>query len=237
MDAAKMKQQVGYKAADTLVQSGMKIGMGTGSTAVWAIRRIGELLKEGKLEDILGVPTSFQSRMECEEQSIPIRSLNDPEIDGSLDLVIDGADEVDPAGNLIKGGGGALLIEKNVAYNSKAAAIVVDESKIVENLALVFPVPIEVVPEARITVTRALEQFNAEVFVRMAVKKMGPVVTDNGNIILDIRFKTPVDPVKLETEFNMIPGVMENGFFTRCSPRIFIGYSDGRIEVREPGAP
>jgi ribose 5-phosphate isomerase A len=233
MDAAQMKKLVGYQAADTLVRSGMKIGMGTGSTAVWAIRRIGDLQKEGKLEGILGVPTSFQSRMECELQNIPIHSLNDPDIGGCLDLVIDGADEVDPEGSLIKGGGGALLIEKIVAYNSKTVAIVVDESKIVENLGLVFPVPIEVVPEARTTVTRALKKYGAEILVRMAVKKMGPVITDNGNIILDIRFKDPVDPAKLETEFNMIPGVMENGFFSRCSPQVFIGHSDGRIDVRE----
>lgn len=232
MEAIEIKKMVGYEAAESLVKSDMKIGMGTGSTAVWAIRKIGEMQRKGEIQGILAVVTSFQSMMECEAQKIPIRSLNDPEINGALDLVIDGADEIDSAGNLTKGGGGALLIEKIVAYNSEQVVMVVDESKLVDHLGLQFPIPVEVVPEARLTVTRSLERLGAVVQVRMAEKKMGPVVTDNGNILLDIRFEAAIDPEALEIEMNRIPGVMENGLFTRCNPLVYVGRSNGTVDVQ-----
>jgi ribose 5-phosphate isomerase A len=229
MTADEMKRRVGQAAAEESVGSGMKIGMGTGSTAVWAIRRIGELMRENNLSGILAVPTSFQATLECQEQGIPVRSLNDPEIDGSLDLTIDGADEVDHGLRLTKGGGAALFIEKLVAYNSARLIIVVDESKLVENLGISFAVPIEVHPEARIAVTHALERLGLAVELRMAVRKMGPVVTDNGNILLDAKSSGPIDPVRFESELNAIPGVVENGLFTRCEPKLYVGRSDGSV--------
>jgi ribose 5-phosphate isomerase A len=231
MDIKEIKEMVGRRAVEVLVKSGMKLGLGTGSTAIPAVRYIGELLKNGTLKNILAVPTSFQTVIECEKQGIPLYTLNSREIGGRLDLTIDGADEVDAKSYCTKGGGAALLTEKITAYASAAYALVVDESKLVEHLALKFPLPVEVVPEARIPVTRALEALGAEAALRDAVRKDGPVITDHGNIILDIRFKAPVDPVVLEMEINHIPGVMENGFFTRIHPTVFIGYSNGTVDI------
>ena len=140
-----MKEAAGRAAVDALVTSGMKLGLGTGSTAIHAIRRVGELLTRGVLKGIRAFPTSFQSEIECEKLGIPIYPLNSRELSGGLDLTIDGADEVDPRNYLIKGGGGALLIEKIAAYNSARYAITVDESKITASLGSGFPVPVEVV--------------------------------------------------------------------------------------------
>jgi ribose 5-phosphate isomerase A len=238
MDQTAIKEMVGKTAVETLVRSGMKLGLGTGSTAIPAVRRIGALLAQGVLRDILAVPTSFQTTIECEKWGIPLFTLNSREIGGALDLTIDGADEADPGNRLIKGGGGALLLEKIVAYASASYAVVIDESKLVDNLALKFPVPVEVVPDARVPVTKALEALGAEVTLREAVRKAGPVVTDRGNLLLDLRFKSPVDPVFLEAGFNRIPGVVENGFFTGPGTRpfglrLFIGRSCGQVDIRE----
>ena len=240
---------VGRAAVEALVKSGMKLGLGTGSTAIPAVQHIGALLAEGKLKGILAVPTSFQTSIECEKWGIPLFTLNSKEIGGRLDLTIDGADEVDPKNRLIKGGGGALLLEKIVAYASASLAIVVDESKLTGSLGIKFPVPVEVVPDARLPVTLALRKLGAQVMLREAVRKAGPVITDRGNLLLDILFKSPPDPCELEMELNPIPGVVENGFFTgphdSLAPegksgfesewwvlKVFIGKSDGTLEVR-----
>jgi len=237
MDQAGIKEMTGREAVEAMVKSGMKLGLGTGSTAIPAVRHIGALLAGGKLRGILAVPTSFQTSIECEKWGIPLFSLNSKEIGGKLDLTIDGADEVDPRNRLTKGGGGALLLEKIVAYVSASYVIVVDESKLAENLGVKFPIPVEVVPEARIPVTLALEKLGAEVMLREALRKAGPVITDHGNLLLDIRFRSPQDPSRLEAELNRIPGVVENGLFTGPAdrefvPQIFIGHSDGTLEVR-----
>jgi len=231
--ALKMKQAAGRAAVDALVKSGMKLGLGTGSTAIHAIRRVGELLSQGALVDIRAFTTSFQSEIECEKLKIPFFPLNSRELAGRLDLTIDGADEVDPRSYLIKGGGGAMLIEKLAAYASSAFAITVDESKIVSSLGTGFPVPVEVIPEARASAGMALEAMGATVVLREALRKAGPVITEHGNLILDIRFAKPVDPEAMEREINYIPGVVENGFFTRIRPAVFIARMDGNIEVRE----
>jgi ribose 5-phosphate isomerase A len=238
MEQKEIKAMTGRKAVDALVKSGMKLGLGTGSTAVHAVARIGALMAGGELENILAVPTSFQTVMECEKWGIPLFTLNSKEIGGRLDLTIDGADEVDPQRRLVKGGGGALLLEKIVAYASASYGIVVDESKTVANLGLQFPVPLEVIPEARRPVTLALEKMGAEVTLREALRKAGPVITEHGNLLLDIRFKSPVDPGALERELNLIPGVVENGFFTGPAGRelkttVFIGCRDGSLQIME----
>ncbi|MCL1817281.1 MAG: ribose-5-phosphate isomerase RpiA [Spirochaetaceae bacterium] len=224
------KKQVGYAAADEFVKSGMKIGLGTGSTAVWALRRVGELLAAGKLTGIRAVATSLQTEMECQAAGIPLRSLCDPEISGSLDLAIDGADEVDENLCLTKGGGGALLIEKIVAYSAKKFIVVVDSSKLVKNLGLSFPVPVEVLREARLTAAEAFTGLGARAELRMAVKKMGAVITDNGNILLDLRFEKPFDPREMENRLSGIPGVLGNGIFSRNVTEVLVTHSDGRIE-------
>ncbi|MDR1410686.1 MAG: ribose-5-phosphate isomerase RpiA [Spirochaetaceae bacterium] len=235
MEQQDMKVLVGNRAADLLVKDGMKLGLGTGSTVVYTVRRVGTLLQEGKLRDIKAVSTSFQTTIECEKMGIPLYTLNSREIGGQLDLSIDGADEVDGRNYCTKGGGAALLLEKIVAYASLSYALVIDESKVVENLGLGFPIAVEVVPEARLVVNRALEGLGAEAALREAVRKAGPVITDKGNLILDTRFKSPVDPAAMETEINRIAGVVENGLFTRIKPLVLIVRRDGTIEERRKG--
>ena len=231
MDATELKKLVGRTAAERYVGSGMILGMGTGSTALWAIRRIGELLDAGELTEIIGVPTSSQSELECERAGIPIRTMNDRAVAGHLDLTIDGADEVDPEKALTKGGGGALLIEKVCAYNSDRVVIVVDESKVVDRLGDTFSIPLEVVPTARIPVWNALEREGFEVVLREAKRKMGAVITDNGNILLDVRIPNPKAPQELEELFGRIPGIVESGVFSRLQPIVMVGHSDGGVET------
>jgi ribose 5-phosphate isomerase A len=228
-----MKEAAGKAVVDSMVKSGMKLGLGTGSTAIHSVRRVGELMAQGALCDVSAFATSFQTEIECEKLGIPFYSLNSRELSDGLDLTIDGADEVDPQNRLIKGGGGAMLIEKLAAYNSSVFAVIVDETKITESIGCVFPVPVEVVPAARVQVTKTLEKIGANVILREALRKAGPVITEHGNLILDIRFTSPVDPSALEAEINQIPGVVENGFFTRKTPVVFIARSNGSIETRQ----
>ena len=227
-----MKEAAGKAAVDALVKSGMKLGLGTGSTAVHAVRRVGELLKQGLLKDICAFATSFQTEIECEKLGIPHYSLNSHHLSGGLDLTIDGADEVDPQNFLVKGGGGAMLMEKLAAYSSKVFAVIVDESKLAECLGTGSPVPVEVIPEARVQAARALEKLSASVMLREALRKAGPVITEHGNIILDIRFGFPVDPAVMEVELCKITGVVENGFFAAKPPVVYIARLDGTIEIR-----
>jgi ribose 5-phosphate isomerase A len=228
-----LKEAAGKAAVDGMVKSGMKLGLGTGSTAIHAVRRVGELLAQKKLRDISAFATSFQTEIECERLGIPVYSLNSRELSAGLDLTIDGADEVDRNNFLIKGGGGAMLIEKLAAYSSSSFVIAVDQTKLTDSLGTGFPVPVEVIPEARVQVTRALEKTGASVLLREAVRKAGPVITEHGNIILDIRFSSPVDPSLMEVELKKIPGVVENGFFTGNPPIIYIAHNDGTVETRE----
>jgi ribose 5-phosphate isomerase A len=230
-----VKERVAQEAVDALVKSGMKVGLGTGSTAIHAVRRIAELMSEGKLKNIFAVPTSFQTLIECEKFCIPLFTFNSKEIAGRLDLTIDGADEVDNENRLIKGGGGALLLEKIAAYASASYAVVVDESKLAENLGSRFLVPVEVISEARVPVILALEKLGAKVSLREALRKAGPVITEHGNLLLDLGFEKAPDSASLEFEINRIPGVVENGFFTFPSgprPVVFIGRADGKVDTR-----
>ncbi|MDR0377464.1 MAG: ribose-5-phosphate isomerase RpiA [Spirochaetaceae bacterium] len=233
LDRQAMKLLAGRSAVDALVRSGMKLGLGTGSTAIPAVRRIGALMAEGRLQDVKAVPTSFQTVLECEALGIPLFSLNSPAIGGKLDLTIDGADEVDSRNFCTKGGGGALLLEKIIAYASASYAIVADESKIVDNLGITFAIPVEVVPEARVPVMQALKSLGGEPVLREALRKAGPVITEHGNFIVDVRLNQAMDPAALETEFNRIPGIVENGLFTRLRPSVFIARSDGGVERRD----
>ena len=247
MEKNEIKELAAKAAVDSLVRSNMKLGLGTGTTAIHAVRYVGALLAQGKLENVLAVSTSFQTTIECEKLGIPLFTLNSREINGELDLTIDGADEVDQENRCVKGGGGALLLEKVIAYASIKRAIIVDKSKIVDDLGLKFPVPVEVIIEARLSVTKRLEKMGAEVILREALRKAGPVITDHGNLLLDIRFKEKINPGVLENELNRIPGVVENGFFTGSGfsqtsenllsrtfrPVIFIGCADNRVEQRD----
>jgi ribose 5-phosphate isomerase A len=238
MMTREMKERAALRAVDDLVSNGMRLGLGTGSTAVFVVRRLGMRLAAGDVKDLRVFATSFQTEMECERLNIPHYGFNSPELGGGLDLTIDGADEIDTENRCIKGGGGALLIEKLAAYNSGRFAVVADESKLAPCLALRFPLPVEVIPEARCAVSRALEDLGALVTLREALRKAGPVITEHGNLLLDIRFREPVAPEELEWRINLIPGVVENGFFTGprggwVRPRVYIGRGDGTVEIRD----
>lgn len=224
-------------AVDTLIKegkifSGMKIGLGTGSTAMPAVKRLAERIADGTLKDVKAVVTSFQTQLACEEFGIPVYTLNDKCIGGHLDLSIDGADEIDQKNNLIKGGGAAHLREKLVEYNSSFLAIVADSSKDVQSLGTKFPLPVEVISDARVPIIKELEKLGASCVLREGVKKAGPVITDNGNMILDCTWKAPVDPAEMEEKINKITGVVECGFFTKIHPVAFIAREDGTVTVR-----
>lgn len=224
-------------AVDTLIKegkifSGMKIGLGTGSTAMPAVKRLAERIADGTLKDVKAVVTSFQTQLACEGFGIPVYTLNDKCIGGHLDLSIDGADEIDQKNNLIKGGGAAHLREKLVEYNSSFLAIVADSSKDVQSLGTKFPLPVEVISDARVPVIKELEKLGASCVLREGVKKAGPVITDNGNMILDCTWKAPVDPAEMEEKINNITGVVECGFFTKIHPVAFIAREDGTVTVR-----
>ena len=224
-------------AIDTLIKegkifSGIKIGLGTGSTAMPAVKRLSERIKDGTLSDVKAVATSFQTTVACQELGIPVYSMNDMTIGGSLDLAIDGADEVGPGNSLIKGGGAALLREKIIAYNSKEFVIVADESKVVESHGTKFALPVEIIAEARVSIIRELEKLGAECILRQGVRKAGPVVTDNGNMILDCTWENPVNAAEMEDKIDSITGVVECGFFTKNVPSVFVAHSDGSVERR-----
>lgn len=222
-------------AVDTLIQegkifSGMKIGLGTGSTAMPAVNRLAQRIADGTLKDILAVATSFQTSLACETLGIRTCTLNDKSIGGQLDLTIDGADEIGPGNTLVKGGGAALLREKITAYASKGYAIVADASKKVLSHGTKFPLPVEIIPEARLTVIQAMEKLGATCTLREGIRKAGPVITDNGNMILDCLWESPVNAAEMEDNINAITGVVECGFFTKLHPVAFIAKEDGTVE-------
>ncbi len=241
MSSDDLKRACGYAVVDEVVQSGMKLGLGTGSTANFAIERLAERISSRELRDISAVATSFGTLTLCQELGIPVYSMNDSRIRGQLDLAIDGADEVDSKNRLIKGGGGAHLLEKLVEYNAREFYVIVDEGKLVDRLNLKFPIPVEVIPEARVAVQRSLVNMGFSVKLRMAKAKVGPVVSDNGNQILDILSPDGLvdgglfDPANLERSLNCIPGSVENGLFTRRVNAVYIGTEDG-VQIRRASA-
>ncbi|MBD2059336.1 ribose-5-phosphate isomerase RpiA [Oculatella sp. FACHB-28] len=225
-----MKQQVGKAAADR-VQSGSIVGLGTGSTTAFAIQHLGDRLKSGDLKDIKGIPTSFQASVLAKQYGIPLTTLD--EID-QIDIAIDGADEVDPQKNLIKGGGAAHTREKVVDSLAKLFIVVVDSSKLVDRLGSTFALPVEVLPMAITPVTKAIEALGGKPELRMGVKKDGPVITDQGNMVLDVTFEAIDNPAELEKTLNNIPGVLENGLFVGVTDVVLIGeVKDGEASVRE----
>ncbi|AMQ19111.1 ribose-5-phosphate isomerase RpiA [Thermococcus peptonophilus] len=223
MNVEEMKKAVA-KEALKFIEDEMVVGLGTGSTTAYFIKYLGKLIMEGELEDVYGVPTSHQARLLALEVGIPVVSLD--EVD-AIDIAVDGADEVDPHMNLIKGRGAALTMEKIIEYRAGMFIVLVDESKLVEYLGQKMPVPIEVIPAAWRAIAEELEVFNATAELRMAVKKDGPVVTDNGNFILDAKFARIEDPLDLEIELNTIPGVVENGIFADIADIILVGTPEG----------
>jgi ribose 5-phosphate isomerase A len=225
-----MKQEVG-KAAAALVQSGTIVGLGTGSTTAYAIEYLGNRLKSGELKDIKGIPTSFQAEVLAKQYGIPLTTLDAVD---HIDIAIDGADEVDPQKNLIKGGGAAHTREKIVDSLAAQFVVVVDGNKLVDKLGSSFLLPVEVIPMAIAPVTRAIEKLGGKPELRMGVKKAGPVITDQGNMVIDVKFDSIDNPAELEKTLNNIPGVLENGLFVGVADKVLIGeVKDGQPIVRE----
>jgi len=214
-----LKKRVGYEAAK-LVNDGDVVGLGTGSTTHYFIERLGIRIKNEDIT-ILGVPTSYQSFFLGRDSGIQITTLEEHDVD----IAVDGADEVDPKLNLIKGGGAAHTLEKIVDESAKRFVVIVDGSKIVSELGS-FPVPVEVIPQATRTVKKHLVDMGGLPQLRMAERKDGPVVTDNGNFIYDVKF-TINNPKKLEIELNTIPGVVENGIFSQIVDEVIVGRDNG----------
>jgi len=206
------------------VDSGSVVGLGSGSTAAHAIRILGDSLRSGKLEEVLGVPTSLQAAAEAVKAGIPLTTLDehpDP------DLAIDGADQIDGALNLIKGGGGALLREKVVASASRLYIIVADETKLAARLGEGCRLPVEVLPFALHPILHRIIAMGAEAAVRSGGGKLGPVVTDNGNLIIDADFGAIPEPRRLDAELKAIPGVIETGLFLGNADIVYLGTEEG----------
>jgi ribose 5-phosphate isomerase A len=218
-----LKKQAAERAVES-VRSGMVVGLGTGSTAVYAVRRIGALLAAGQLARIVGIPTAEVTAREAERCGVPLGSLDDYPV---VDITIDGADEIDPALNLIKGLGGALLREKIVAAASRRLVIVADESKRVARLATRAPVPVEVVPFARRPVGDYLASLGARVVERQRDGR--PFVTDEGNVILDCHFAGLSDPQEMARLIRAQPGVVEHGLFLGMAAEAIVAGAGGIV--------
>ena len=220
-DVTLLKKKAAEAAAE-YVKDGMVVGLGTGSTVEWAIRKLGQKVQEGL--NIIGIPTSERSEKLAKELEIPLTTLLEHPV---IDLTIDGADEVDPNLCLIKGGGAALLREKILAEAAKQFIIIVDSSKMVQKLGLKMPVPVEVIPPALSHAIMRIRQLGGSPIIRQSQRKAGPIITDNGNFILDVSFESIENPSKLETHLNTIPGVLENGLFTHQTDLVYIGEAKG----------
>jgi ribose 5-phosphate isomerase A len=221
-DTSKLKEQAARRAVE-FVQSGMIVGLGHGSTALFAVKRIAELIRSGALQNIRGVPCSRKVFEDARKLGIPITTLNRNSV---IDLTIDGADEVDEHLNLIKGGGGALLREKIVAQASLCEIIIVDESKVSPALGTKCAVPIEVAPFGWKAHIFPLEKLGAEVMPRR--KSDGKLFkTDQGNIILDANFGPISDPAKLAADLKARAGVLEHGLFIGMATDIIVAGKGG----------
>ena len=215
-----MKQAVALAAVDQ-IENGMILGLGSGSTAALMIEALAMKIKSGEIKDVVGVTTSFQGEVLASELGIPLKSLSSV---SGIDLAIDGADEVDPKFQLIKGGGACHVQEKLVAALAKKFIVVVDSTKLVKKLNLDFKLPVEVLPSAWKQVQKKLHDLGGKGNLRMAQKKAGPIVTDQGNLILDLSFRHGIDqPDLLESQINNIPGVLENGLFVNLTDEVLVG--------------
>jgi ribose 5-phosphate isomerase A len=241
--AEEAKRLVGYQSIDGYVKSGMVVGLGTGSTAKYAVERLGQKLKSGELKGIVAIPTSEATRVQALSCGIPITTLNEI---SELDVAIDGADQVDKNFNLVKGGGGALLREKMVEVSSKKFIVIVDDSKLVDSLGPGFPLPVEVTPFCHEHTIRKIELLPSLRGCR-GVLRMGNVsnnkidgtniaITDNGNYIVDLHFTEPIqDPIAVNQELNSLVGVIEHGLFIQMADQVLVANaSSGNIILLTP---
>ncbi len=227
MDIRELKREAGERAVE-FVESGMVVGLGHGSTAIFALRLIARLLQQGELRDVLGIPTSSQVEADARDLGIPLTSLNAHPV---VDVTIDGADEVDEAMNLIKGGGGALLREKIVAQASRREIIVVDQTKLSPTLGIQWPLPVEVTPYGRRPQEIFLESLGAEVTLRHT-EDGSPFSTDQGNLILDCDFGAIPDPEELAERLERRAGIVAHGLFLGLVSDLIIGTEAG-VQHRE----
>ena len=218
----KLKKQAANRAVEC-IESGTVVGLGHGSTAFFAVRRIAELLNAGKLSEILGVPCSRKIEEEAPRLGIPLTSLDEHPI---IDVTIDGADEVDPNLDCIKGGGGALLREKIVAQASLREIIVVDESKLSPALGTRWPVPVEIIPFGWQSQISFLESLGARVTVRQASGERR-FITDQGNLILDCNFGPLSQPAQIARELNQRTGIVEHGLFLGLTTDVIVAGEKG----------
>ena len=215
------KKQVALEAVKH-VEDGFVVGLGSGSTAAYVIQELGRLMRQDGLR-VLGVPSSSQALLLAVHSGVPLTTLDEYPV---LDLAIDGADEVDGRLDMIKGGGGALTREKIVASAAKQVVIVADESKMVETLGS-FKVPVEVLPFALATVSAGIKKLDGKPLLREGKGKVGAVVTDNGNYIVDIDFGSIDNAEELNRWLKFIPGVIETGLFIGLADIVYLGKADG----------
>ena len=220
---AKLKQEAAEFAVQ-FVHSGMVVGLGTGSTAIFATRRIGALLRSSKLNDITAFATSKATQEEAEQLGIP---MMDDSLPLAIDLTIDGADEVDPQFNLIKGGGGALFREKIVAQASAREIIVVDDSKLSDRLGTRFALPVEVSPFGWRSQLRFLESLGARCIIRKNKQDGSQFVTDSGNMILDCNFGPIADVNALAAQLGARAGIIEHGLFLGIATDVIVAGESG----------
>jgi ribose 5-phosphate isomerase A len=216
-----LSKKIAAEAAVEFVEDGMIVGLGTGSTAYWAIHKIAERVKEGLR--IQAVASSKQTEELALQLDIPMIALSAVK---EIDLTIDGADEVGPGLNLIKGGGGALLREKILAASSRKFIVIADDSKQVQQLGR-FPLPVEIVPFGSNLTIDKLRKLECETAIRMTGGR--EYISDNGNYIIDCSFGVIADPAALEQQINAIAGVVENGLFTGMASSVMIGFQDGTL--------
>ena len=231
-DLEVLKAEAGAAAVDRFVRSGMRLGLGSGSTAAKMLDALGERLASGALADVAGVPTSAATAASCAELGIPLLTLEEA---GELDLVIDGADEIDPALDLIKGLGGAHLREKVVAAAAREMVVVADETKLVARLGERAPLPVEVITFALPVAERLLRGLGWEPELR--VDDGRPFVTDEGNRILHCRREEWVDTEALAADISQVPGVVAHGFFLGFASAAVVATREGVRELRRPTSP
>ena len=222
MDKKDAQKKLAAEAAVESIQSGMVVGLGTGSTADHAIRRIAKLMKSGELKDIVGIPSSVPTYDLASSLGIPLATFADHE---EIDITIDGADEVDPDLNLIKGGGGALLQEKILAQASRVNIIIVDEGKVSDKLGTNFYLPVEIVPFGLHTEKKFLQSLGATVSLRENVISK-PFRTDHRNLILDANFGPIDDVYALAEKLTRRAGVVEHGLFLDLATEVIVGGHD-----------
>jgi ribose 5-phosphate isomerase A len=223
-----MKKMVGIHAAD-FVKDGMLIGIGTGSTVAFFIEELGRRIAQGL--HICGAATSYHSRLLCVQNGIPM--LDNMMLD-HLDLAVDGADEIDPSLNAIKGGGAAHTCEKVIASMADEFILIADETKLVPNLCSHFPLPVEIIPGALSLTEKRIGQLGGKAKIRKAIRKDGPVITENGNFILDITFQEPPKDLELlDVQLKKIPGLLETGLFLGMAEKALIG-SEGTVRIMLP---